>query len=60
MTTAAAIDRLVHHSVILEMTGPSIRADEAEQARKETATTTTGTTTTTNAKQSTKEADGEI
>jgi DNA replication protein DnaC len=54
MTTAAAIDRLVHHSVILEMTGPSVRADEAEQARKETATTTTETTTTTKAKQSAK------
>jgi DNA replication protein DnaC len=25
MTTAAAIDRLIHHAVILEMTGPSIR-----------------------------------
>jgi DNA replication protein DnaC len=31
MTTAAAIDRVVHHSVILEMTGPSFRADEAEK-----------------------------
>lgn len=60
MTTAAAIDRLVHHSVILEMTGPSVRADEAEQARKDSATTTTETTTTTKPKQSTKEADGEI
>jgi DNA replication protein DnaC len=60
MTTAAAIDRLVHHSVILEMTGPSVRADEAEQARKETPTTTTVTTTTTKAKRSTKEVDGEI
>lgn len=60
MTTAAAIDRLVHHSVILEMTGPSVRADEAEQARKETATTTTETSTTTKVKQSTKEVDGEI
>lgn len=60
MTTAAAIDRLVHHSVILEMTGPSVRADEADQARKETATTTTATTTTTKAKGSTNEADGEI
>jgi DNA replication protein DnaC len=30
MTTAAAIDRLVHHAVILEMTGPSVRADEAK------------------------------
>ena len=29
MTTAAAIDRVVHHSVILEMTGPSYRAEEA-------------------------------
>ena len=26
MTTAAAIDRLVHHSVILELTGNSFRA----------------------------------
>ena len=60
MTTAAAIDRLVHHSVIIEMTGPSVRADEADQARKETATTTTETTTTTKAKQATKEVDGEI
>ena len=31
MTTAAAIDRLVHHSVILELNVPSYRA---EQARK--------------------------
>jgi DNA replication protein DnaC len=61
MTTAAAIDRLVHHSVILEMTGPSIRADQADQARKETATTTTETTTTTEAKRlATNEVDGEI
>jgi DNA replication protein DnaC len=60
MTTAAAIDRLVHHSVILEMTGPSVRTEDAEHARKETATTTTETTTTTKAKQSTKEVDGEI
>ena len=29
MTTAAAIDRLVHHSVILEMTGTSYRTDAA-------------------------------
>ena len=33
MTTAAAIDRLVHHSVILELTGKSVRA---EAARKRT------------------------
>jgi DNA replication protein DnaC len=30
MTTAAAIDRLVHHSVIIEMTGSSIRIEEAQ------------------------------
>jgi len=30
MTTAAAIDRLVHHSVILEMTGKSIRVEHAQ------------------------------
>ncbi len=36
MTTAAAIDRLVHHATILEMSGPSVRADEAEaRARNE-------------------------
>jgi DNA replication protein DnaC len=29
MTTAAAIDRVVHHSIILELTGPSIRNEEA-------------------------------
>lgn len=29
MTTAAAIDRLVHHSIIIEMDGPSIRKEEA-------------------------------
>jgi DNA replication protein DnaC len=43
MTTAAAIDRLVHHAVIIEMTGPSIRA---EDAKKKGVTTTTTTTTT--------------
>jgi hypothetical protein len=38
MTTAAAIDRLVHHSVILEFDGPSIRAEEARKrnSRKDT------------------------
>jgi DNA replication protein DnaC len=34
MTTAAAIDRLVHHSVILELNLPSYRMEEAKQARK--------------------------
>jgi DNA replication protein DnaC len=31
MTTAAAIDRVVHHSVILEMTGQSVRDEEAKK-----------------------------
>ncbi len=49
MTAAAAIDRLIHHSTVLDVTGESIRAEEAkaaEQARKEATTTTTPTTTT--------------
>ena len=29
MTTAAAVDRMVHHSIILEMNGPSIRHETA-------------------------------
>jgi DNA replication protein DnaC len=33
MTTAAAIDRIVHHSVILEMTGTSIRIEHAQAER---------------------------
>jgi hypothetical protein len=33
MTTAAAIDRLVHHSVILELTGISIRIEQAQSDR---------------------------
>ena len=36
MTTSAAIDRIVHHSVILEMTGGSIRNEHAKaQAARE-------------------------
>jgi DNA replication protein DnaC len=31
MTTAAAIDRVVHHAVVLEFRGPSWRAEEAEK-----------------------------
>ncbi len=34
MTTAAAIDRIVHHSVILEMTGPSVRSEEAKSRQE--------------------------
>jgi len=33
MTTMAAIDRLVHHAIILEMAGPSIREEEAKATR---------------------------
>jgi len=33
MTTAAAIDRLVHHSVIVELNVPSYRAESAKRAR---------------------------
>lgn len=49
MTTAAAIDRLVHHSVILEMTGKSIRIEDAQAnhtLQGGAAPTTTTTTTT--------------
>jgi DNA replication protein DnaC len=31
MTTAAAIDRVVHHAVVLEFTGPSVRAEVADE-----------------------------
>jgi hypothetical protein len=53
MTTAAAIDRLVHHSVILEMTGTIVRAETAEQAKKEGTTTARG-------KHHVNEVDGEV
>jgi DNA replication protein DnaC len=33
MTAAAAIDRLVHHSVIVELSGPSFRAEAAKATR---------------------------
>jgi DNA replication protein DnaC len=36
MTTAAAIDRLVHHSVILELNLPSYRIEAAKQAQAPT------------------------
>jgi DNA replication protein DnaC len=41
MMTAAAIDRLVHHCVILELNVPSYRAEQAKKARQTTTTTTT-------------------
>ena len=34
MTTAAAIDRLVHHSVILELNLPSYRLEQSKQRKK--------------------------
>ena len=46
MTTAAAIDRLVHHATILEIDRGSIRAEEAKRRREPRPTTTTPTTTT--------------
>jgi DNA replication protein DnaC len=47
MTTAAAIDRLVHHATILEIDRDSVRAEDAR--RRNTTTTTDRTTTTTEA-----------
>jgi DNA replication protein DnaC len=34
MTTAAAIDRLVHHSVILELNVSSYRLEQAKQVQQ--------------------------
>jgi len=42
MTTAAAIDRLVHHSVIIELNIPSYRLETAQNTRKPSAETTPG------------------
>lgn len=36
MTTAAAIDRLVHHSVIIELNVPSYRVEKAKSQGKST------------------------
>lgn len=38
MTTAAAVDRMVHHSIILEMTGASVRHAEAMSRAEEAST----------------------
>jgi hypothetical protein len=40
MTTAAAIDRLVHHSVILELNLPSHRMEAAQKKRGAAASST--------------------
>jgi DNA replication protein DnaC len=42
MTTAAAIDRLVHHSVILELNVPSYRAEQAKKSRQSQSESTDG------------------
>ena len=34
MTTACAIDRIVHHAIILELTGESYRNDAAKKANR--------------------------
>jgi DNA replication protein DnaC len=34
MTTAAALDRLVHHSVIIELNLPNYRAEQAKKVKK--------------------------
>ena len=58
MTTAAVIDRLIHHAVILEMTGDSFRN---EAARKRGDATPATTTTITDHKTTTNpEASGEM
>ena len=36
LTTAAAIDRLVHHSVILELNVPSYRMESAKKKQQRT------------------------
>ena len=41
LTTAAAIDRLVHHAIIIEMTGPSIRAEDASKSGQASAVSMT-------------------
>ncbi len=44
MATAAAIDRLVHHSVLLEFDVPSFRTEHAKRRGKATRDATTTTT----------------
>ena len=60
MTTAAAIDRLIHHAVILEMAGPSVRAQAAKNALKEASTTPTTTTPTTATPANTEEQSNHV
>jgi DNA replication protein DnaC len=39
MTTAAAIDRVVHHAVVLEFNGDSLRAEVAQKRAAQAAST---------------------
>lgn len=45
MTTAAAIDRLVHHAIILEMTGSSFRTEQAKERQQPAPRTDSDTST---------------
>jgi DNA replication protein DnaC len=45
MTTAAAIDRLVHHAIILELEGPSQRSEEAKKRKAKNKVETTDAST---------------
>ena len=45
MTTAAAIDRLVHHAIILEMTGSSFRTEQAKERQHPAPRTDSDTST---------------
>lgn len=47
MTTAAAIDRVVHHSVIVELNVPSYRAEAAQRGRRAKSPRVEGNETTT-------------
>ncbi len=40
MTTAAAIDRLVHHSIILELNVSSYRVEAAKKTKRRATTNT--------------------
>src|SRR5919204_1608615 len=42
MTTAAAIDRLVHHAVIIELNLPSYRAEQAKKAKQSRGASSSG------------------
>jgi DNA replication protein DnaC len=59
MTTAAAIDRLIHHAIIVEMSGKSVRAEHAKEARTPTTTTAMTTTPTTTTTEAAKKHEGE-